>query len=444
MTDSNNPNQLASAEPKERHLVRNLVAGATMVGSAMVAYEAARRIKTQLQLRDYKYYRDAFAGRDMPFAYIDLDALDTNIATIAQQAGNKTIRVSSKSVRSVAMLKYILAANPKIKGVQAYTAPEAVYLAEQGIDDIMVSFPTWNEAHVEAVANMIRRGKIISLLVDSFEHVHRLETIAERLDINLPVCLDMDVSSDYPGGRFGVWRSPIRTVRQAIAIIDAVEHSNYIYLDGIRGYEAQIADIPDDEPGRFFNNLRLRILKRQSMHEVMTTRAEVAAVLQMSGVLLRFVNGGGSGSIALTASDPVVSEISVGSGFYGPHLYDHYNDIHFEPAAGFAIEIVRRAAHDIYTCLGGGYIASGSVGKNKLPKPYLPDGAFLLDLEGAGEAQTPVRYIGPEKLSLGDPIFMRHAKAGELCEHFNTLLLLKDGEIVDEVTTYRGDGQVFV
>lgn len=444
MTDSTNNNQPSQPATEERHLVRNLVAGATMIGSAMVAYEAARRVKTRLQLRDYKYYHDAFAGREMPFAYVDLDALDTNIATIVQQAGNKTVRVSSKSVRSVSILKYILAAHPRIKGVQAYTAPEAVYLAEQGIDDIIVSFPTWNEDHIEAVANMIRRGKVINLLVDSFEHVHRLETIAERLDINLPVCLDMDVSSDYPGGRFGVWRSPIRTVRQAIAIIDALEHSNHLYLDGIRGYEAQIADIPDDEPGRFFNNLRLRILKRQSMQEVMTTRAEVAAVLQTSGILLRYVNGGGSGSIAMTAADPVVSEISVGSGFYGPHLYDHYNGIDFEPAAGFAIEVVRRAAHDIYTCLGGGYVASGGVNRNKLPKPYLPDGAFLLDIEGAGEAQTPVRYVGPEKLSLGDPIFMRHAKAGELCEHFNTLLLLKDGEIIDEVTTYRGDGQMFL
>jgi D-serine deaminase-like pyridoxal phosphate-dependent protein len=99
---------------------------------------------------------------------------------------------------------------------------------------------------------------------------------------------------------------------------------------------------------------------------------------------------------------------------------------------------------DLYTCLGGGYVASGSAGTEKLPRPYLPDGAALLPLEGAGEVQTPVRYRGPERLALGDPIFMRHSKAGELCEHFNTLLLVMAGRVVGEVPTYRGEGQVFL
>jgi D-serine deaminase-like pyridoxal phosphate-dependent protein len=139
-----------------------------------------------------------------------------------------------------------------------------------------------------------------------------------------------------------------------------------------------------------------------------------------------------------------VTEITVGSAFYSPTLFDSYRDFRYLPAAGFAIEIVRRPRGDLYTCLGGGYVASGVAGPDRLPHPYLPMGAHLLALEGAGEVQTPVRYTGGEELSLGDPIFLRHAKAGELCERFTHLLLVADGTVVDVATTYRGDGQCFL
>ncbi len=113
------------------------------------------------------------------------------------------------------------------------------------------------------------------------------------------------------------------------------------------------------------------------------------------------------------------------------------------PSAGYAIEITRIPGPNIYTCHGGGYVASGT-GPDKLPRPYLPAGARLTPREGAGEVQTPVRYDGPERLSIGDPIFMRYSKAGEMCERFNSLLCIEDGKVTHEFPTYRGEGQVFV
>ncbi len=145
-----------------------------------------------------------------------------------------------------------------------------------------------------------------------------------------------------------------------------------------------------------------------------------------------------------TGKESVVTEITVGSGFYAPSLFDYYRDFRYQPAAGFAIEIVRQPDASIYTCLGGGYIASGAAGPEKLPQPYLPEGAKLDSLEGAGEVQTPIHYRGPIALKPGDPIFMRHGKAGELCERFTHLLLVSNGAVVEEVTTYRGDGKCFI
>ncbi|MCO4774321.1 MAG: amino acid deaminase/aldolase, partial [Deltaproteobacteria bacterium] len=93
---------------------------------------------------------------------------------------------------------------------------------------------------------------------------------------------------------------------------------------------------------------------------------------------------------------------------------------------------------------GGGYVASGEAGPDKLPVPWLPEGLALLDLEGAGEVQTPLRVPAGVSLGIGDPVFLRHAKAGELAEHFTEYVLLRGESVVGRVPTYRGEGQCFL
>ena len=202
------------------------------------------------------------------------------------------------------------------------------------------------------------------------------------------------------------------------------------------GYEAQIAGV-GDKTGNAAKNLAIAALKKKSVKELAQRRAAIVAEIKAQGHPLRFVNGGGTGSAETPIKEACVTELAVGSGFYSPGLFDDYNRFLHLPAAAYAIEITRNPIPGIYTCYGGGYTASGSIEKNKQPKPYLPLGSRLIDTEGAGEVQTPIEYKGPEKLKLGDPVFMRHAKAGELCERFNSLLLVKEGKIVNEVKTSR-------
>ncbi len=394
--------------------------------------------------RDYGYYKEVFGGRPMPFAYLDLDLLDQNIRQVVACAGGKRVRLASKSLRSVAVIRRILASDACFKGIMCYTAPEAVYLASQGFDDLLVGYPAWNEQDIAAVARAIAAGAHITLMVDCPEHVEQIEAVALRHGVRLPLCLEIDMSMALPGLHFGVWRSPIRTPEQARPVIERIMASSHVWLDGLMGYEAQIAGVGDNFPGHMARNAVVQRLKRRSIREVAERRAACVALVGTYGLPLRFVNGGGTGSIATTRRESKVTEITVGSGFYAPALFDNYCDFRYQPAAGFAIEIVRHPHPSIYTCLGGGYIASGSVGPEKLPRPYLPQGARLDSLEGAGEVQTPIRYEGTIALKLGDPVFMRHSKAGELCERFTHLLLVANGAIVDEVTTYRGDGQCFM
>jgi len=394
--------------------------------------------------RSYRDLKELFRDVPRPFAYVDLDRFYENVASIRKRAGNMKICVASKSVRSIGMLKRIQEASEQFHSFMSYCAREAVHLAEHGFDHILVAYPVWSEVEASGVCDQLKGGRTIRLMVDLEEHLEFLEGVGARHDVVIPLCIDIDMSHDIPGLHFGVRRSSITTPEQAVRLYEASKQCPHLRLDALMGYEAQIAGVQDAVPGQAAKNAIVRWLKRRSLPELRQRRKVIVEALRSAGCDLVLVNGGGTGSIETTKAETVVTEATAGSGFFTPLLFDHYKNFKHRPALGFALEITRRPTEDIYTCHGGGYIASGPPGWDRVPQPYLPAGAKLLPLEGAGEVQTPIAYKGPEPLNLGDPIFMRHAKAGEVCERFEKLLLISEGQIVGETTTYRGDGQCFV
>jgi len=393
-------------------------------------------------VRTYAYYQGIFHDTPTPFAFVDLDYFDENIQAILQRAGDRRIRVASKSVRCVEMLRRILAASPQFQGLMAYHPLEAVFLSQQGFDDLLMAYPFWGESHIRAVALELQRGQRLYPMVDCLQHVERLSRLGAEMQVEIPLCVDVDMSMDFLGLHFGVYRSQVDRPAQVAEIAAFIDSQPNVRLAGLMGYEAQIAGVQDRVPGKTFNNLLVPWLKRRSLTELRERRKQ--AVLAARPERLDFINGGGTGSVETTGLEEWVTEITVGSGFYSPTLFDGYRQFKHRPAAAFALEIARQPREHIYTCLGGGYIASGSAGAGKLPQPYLPEGCQLLANEGAGEVQTPVEYHGPLQLRLGDPIFFRHAKAGELCERFNQLYLVSEGKITGSVPTYRGEGQSFL
>lgn len=394
--------------------------------------------------QDYAYYKQIFSRLPKPFAYIDLDVLNENIASISARSHGKNIRIASKSIRSVPVLKHILQQGSPFQGIMSFTAAEAVYLADQGFDDILLGYPIWHPESIKDVLIRVGTGKTITFMVDSVDHLKQIERAAVDTGIPARVCIDIDMSTDFPGLHFGVRRSPIRQADGVLPLLRHISQSAYLQLDGIMGYEAQIAGVGDAVPTQAVKSRVIRWLKQRSVPQIAKRRSEAVSFIRQHGLSLRFVNGGGTGSLHTTGLEDVVTEVTVGSGFYSPGLFDNYQSFRYLPAAGYVIEVVRQPADDIVTCAGGGYTASGPAGWDKVPKPYLPEGLSLLPNEGAGEVQTPLRYRGPAPLHLGDPVLMRHSKAGELCERFPALHVIQDGRIVDKWATYRGDGQCFL
>jgi D-serine deaminase-like pyridoxal phosphate-dependent protein len=386
---------------------------------------------------DHARYEAAFAGRDAPFAFVDIDAMWSNGDEMLGRAGGKPIRVASKSVRCRPLLDAIAKRDARFKGLMTFTLGESLWLAEHGFDDLLLAYPT---ADRPALARMTDPGPV--LMVDSTDH---LDLIQSATSVPVRLCIEVDLSFPLARGRvkIGVKRSPIRTPEQAEALAREIARRPRLELAGIMGYEAHIAGLGDRPPGNRLRATLIERLQRASASEIAERRG--AVVEAVSNVApLAFVNGGGTGSLHTTGREPAVTEITAGSGFYAPTLFDHYSAFSLKPAAMFALPVVRKPSPRIATALGGGYLASGPADTLRLPTPHLPRGLKLDRNEGAGEVQTPLHGRAAADLRIGDRVYFRHAKAGELCERFATLLLVEGDRVVDEVPTYRGEGKAFL
>ncbi len=394
-------------------------------------------------------FRSLLRGRSMPLALVDLDALDRNVAAIVStvRGADKTIRLASKSVRHEGLLRRILEAGaPTLRGLMCYSAREAAWLASRGVcDDLFVAYPTVDASALDAAAREVARGARVRFAVDAREHLDALDAAGQRAKVRLEAVVDVDVSYRPFGDRVhvGVRRSPLRDAAEVGRLARLARSLEHARITGLMGYEAHVAGLPDRSPGGP-PALAIRALKRAAMPAAIAMRAASHAALLAEGASIDLVNGGGTGSLRATAADPIVTELTAGSGFVCSHLFDGYDSIALEPAAFFALEVARVPDRDHITCAMGGYIASGAPGRDRLPVPHRPRGLRYVDLEGAGEVQTPLIVRDAERAPrIGDPVVFRHAKAGELAERFEQYLLVRRGEIVATEPTYRGTGVCF-
>ncbi|HST70187.1 MAG TPA: amino acid deaminase/aldolase [Solirubrobacterales bacterium] len=397
--------------------------------------------------QSHERYERVFAEVEAPFAFVDLEAMWANAEEMLGRAGGKPIRIASKSIRCRALLEAILGRDERFQGLMTFTLPETLWLAEQGFENLLLAYPTADGGALEELALRSAaspEGAPI-VMVDSVEHLEMIESVLGTGAPPLRVCIDVDASWWWLGGRVkvGPKRSPIHTVEQAVALAREIEKRPQIELDALMAYEGQIAGVGDQPPGQWRRGAAIRFMQKRSAEELAQRRKAIVSSLG-EFVELEIVNGGGTGSLDLTAAEEAVTEVTAGSGFYAPVLFDHYSRFRLTPAAGFALPIVRKPSSGTATALGGGYLASGAGDATRLPSPWLPEGLELDADEGAGEVQTPLLGAAAAGLEVGDRAYFRHAKAGELCERFDTLYLVEGDAIVDEVPTYRGEGKTFL
>ncbi|MFD6388942.1 amino acid deaminase/aldolase [Nocardia sp. NPDC060259] len=379
----------------------------------------------------------ATAELDPPLAALDLTALDANAADLVRRANGVAVRVASKSVRCRAVLERVLGtgltAQGGFAGIMAYSLREAIWLTRLGARDVLLGYPVTDRA---ALAELAADPLLLSSITLMIDDVAQLELTRAALGTDLVrprVCLDVDAALRIGPLHLGTRRSPVRTPDQAAVLATEARRRGFDVV-GVMTYEAQIAGLPDSNPA-------VRVVKRLSAVEIGRRRGQVLDAVRMVTGPLEIVNSGGTGSIEVSITDPDVTEVTAGSGLYVPTLFDHYRSFTPRPALFFATPVLRKPTPTIATVFAGGYIASGPAGPSRVPLPVWPAGLKLLGSEGAGEVQTPL--AGGAELEIGDRVWFRHAKAGELCERFDQIHLVDESGSRTTVPTYRGEGQCF-
>ena len=382
-----------------------------------------------------------------PLVVVDLDALEANADDLVRRAGGTPVRLATKSVRVRALVDAVLA-RPGWVGVMAFSLAEACWLVEHGHDDVLLGYPTVDRGALAALVASPAARRAVTLMVDDVAQValisRALRDHEDRTATGGPpvrVCLDVDASLRPGVGRWrlhlGVRRSPVHSPADAAALAAAVARTDGVEVVGLMFYEAQVAGLPDTSPA-------VRLVKRASVADLAVRRGRVrAAVEQQLGRPVALVNSGGTGSLETSAADPAVTEVTAGSGLYVPGLFDGYRTVARRPAAFVGVDVVRVPRPGIATAFGGGYVASGPASRTRLPRPTFPAGARYVGSEGPGEVQTPLRLPRGTTARVGDRVWLRHAKAGEVMERFTRVHLVRGDEVVRTVATYRGEGRAF-
>ncbi|MEV6669790.1 amino acid deaminase/aldolase [Streptomyces sp. NPDC051162] len=395
---------------------------------------------------DRARYDRATAALDAPLAVVDLQAFDANARDLVRRAGGKPVRVASKSVRCRALLERVLARDG-FSGVMSFSLAESLWLARSGFPDVLLAYPSADRAGFAELTSDAELAAAVTVVVDDPAQLALIDAARPGggRSEEIRVCLEMDTSLRLLGGRvrIGALRSPLRDPVRLAEVARAIGRRPGFRLVGLMAYEAHVAGVGDAVAGRPLRSRAVRLMQSVARKELAARRAEAVRAVRAVAEL-EFVNGGGTGSVASTAAEDAVTEVAAGSGLFVPGLFDHYSSFRGRPAALFALPVVRRPGPGVVTVAGGGYPASGAAGRDRLPVPCLPAGLRHDAREGAGEVQTPLLGHPAGDLLVGDKVWFRHAKAGELCERFEALRLIDGDRVARTVPTYRGEGQTFL
>jgi D-serine deaminase-like pyridoxal phosphate-dependent protein len=401
----------------------------------------------------------------LPAALVDLTAFDSNISILRHQMSfhpQITIRIASKSIRVPSLMQRILSTGPPYKGLMCYTVEEAQFLATLGFDDFLIAYPTQQVLDYQILRDLHeQQHKLVRIVVDQSKAIEDLNQFMTGVSRPFPIILEFDVALRLLHGRIhiGARRSPIRTIPHLIEMIELIQRLLFLRLEGLMVYKGHIAGIGDTNPVNSWLNPIIRWMKTYSISQIQQLRKEMNQLCLKYNLTL--FNGGGTGSLLSTLSEgSILTEITVGSGFLQAHLFDYYqqNELMrkisgstFLPACYFVLPVVRTSDQgDWVTCLGGGYVASGKPGWDKIPLPVFPLGLKLSNDEATGEVQTPLRIDPSNKettlklLKQTGLVYFRHAKSGELAKRFMQYLLIANGQIVEIAKTYRGYGKCFL
>ena len=278
------------------------------------------------------------AELDTPALLIDLDALERNLAAMAEHARavGVALRPHAKTHKSLRIAE--MQAAEGALGICCATLGEAEVMVAGGVPGVHITSPQVAPPKVARLMTLNRSAERgLSVVVDHPENLAALDRAASRAGRMLDVLVDFSAGH----GRTGCADEAdlARLVRAAVACEGLV-------FRGIQSYSGNLQHIAKRE------ERRARTLAELARVGGMVRR------LQDAGIAVPIVSGAGTGTFDLDPEARVFTELQVGSYVfmdvdYRRALSDGRNAPPFETALFVATSVVSVNAPGYVTCDGG-------------------------------------------------------------------------------------------
>ncbi|HJM88940.1 MAG TPA: DSD1 family PLP-dependent enzyme [Dehalococcoidia bacterium] len=228
---------------------------------------------------------------DTPALWVDLDALDANIWTMASVCRDAGVdwRPHIKASKSPALAKRLV--DGGAVGITCAKVGEAEVMADGGITDILIANEVIGPQKIARLVALAARITI-GVAVDDERNLRELSAAADSAGVSIDVLVDINVGMS----RCGIPPAEAPALAQLVLDLPGVA------LRGLMGYEGHVMGISDVEE------------KDAASRVVADVLAAGVTALEGAGIEARVRSGGGTGNYWIAAGLGALTELQAGGG----------------------------------------------------------------------------------------------------------------------------------
>lgn len=236
---------------------------------------------------------------DTPALIVDLDALEHNIKTMANDIKSRGAawRPHSKANKTPQIVNMEIAAGAI--GVTCAKLGEAEVMAANGVKDILIANQIVGKIKTRRIANLVRSVDVKSC-VDSRENVIELNAAGAEAGTKPRVLIEVNTGME----RCGV--APGEATLELAKFIVSQPNLEFVGLQTWEGHSMSIKD-PDE--------------REAEIRRACGSLVDTAELLRANGIPVDIVSAGGTGTYLTSASIDGITEVEAGGGIFGDSSY---------------------------------------------------------------------------------------------------------------------------
>lgn len=236
---------------------------------------------------------------ETPALLVDVPAMRRNIDRMADGIIGRGVnwRPHSKAHKIPAIAHLELKAGAI--GVTCAKLGEAEVMASAGISDILIANQIVGPVKVSRLVNLLPYADI-AVAVDSEDNADELDRAAQTKGVTLRVLIEVDI---------GMRRCGVQPGEDVLRLAEKIGRCAGLRLAGLMAWESHCLFIPNYEE------------KRSCIESAVKLLTDSAELCRSKGFDIEIVSCGGTGTYAITAGIPGITEIQAGGGVFNDVFY---------------------------------------------------------------------------------------------------------------------------